>query len=255
MTDEITAAFLDQFADHGVDVNGLIVPGRSVEAVLARHAINLVVNNNDEAFKLYLRGSATAVRYKGRDLLLTTQHQLRGVDETQVAMLTDNGSHIITSGGRRGYTPHLDTDAFDLIAFDFTAPCGERPDLKSRFFDLHKGPPDVVNTQVLAMLLAGYPFALQLYELEDKNHLGLIRRNVTCLPHSQPSDEATLVVQAVQPLDIDPDGMSGGPAFIIQYESDGPRAYFAGIIVRGGRELFTIVKVGFVLGFLRSVYG
>ena len=57
MTGETATTILDQFANHGVNVNGLIVPGRSVEAVLARHAINLVVNNNDEAFKLYLSGS------------------------------------------------------------------------------------------------------------------------------------------------------------------------------------------------------
>ncbi len=246
---------LGQFAVHGVNVNGLIVPGRSIESLLARHALNLVVNNHEcETYKVLLRGSATAVRYKGRELLLATQHQLKGIDETQVAMLTDSGSHIITSGGRRGYTTRSDTDAFDLIAFDFTAPCADRPELKKRFFNFHSAPPAVPDSQIRAMLLAGYPFAVQLYELEDKNHLGLIRRNIACLPHSQPSDDATLMVKTVRPLDIDPDGMSGGPAFVILDDNGGPEAYLAGIIVRGGRELFTIIKVGVVLEFLRSVF-
>lgn len=246
---------LSHFVEQGVDVNGLVVPGRSVEAVLARHALNLVVNNEgDEVFKVFLRGSASAVRYKGREILLTTQHQLKGIDKKQVAMLTDNGSHIITSSGLRSYTPRPDTDAFDLIAFDFSAPCAARPELKKHFFDLQGAPRECPGSRVLGMLLAGYPFAMQLYDLEDRNHLGLIRRHVTCVPHSQPSDEATLIVKTVQPLDIDPDGMSGGPAFIIQYDADGPRAYFAGIIIRGGCECFTIIKVDFVLGFLRHVF-
>jgi hypothetical protein len=66
----------DQFAGRGVDVNGLIVPGRAIEGVLARHAFNLVVNNNDETFKVSLIGSATAVRRGGREILLSTHHQL-----------------------------------------------------------------------------------------------------------------------------------------------------------------------------------
>jgi hypothetical protein len=95
---------VDRFAKLGVSLNGVIVPGRSIESVLARHALSLVINNEgDETFKLSLPGSATAIRYRGHDLMLITQHQLKGVDESQVAMLTDDGSRIITSSGRRGY--------------------------------------------------------------------------------------------------------------------------------------------------------
>lgn len=98
---QIHDTLLDQFLNLGVDVNGLIIPGRSIETVLSRHAFNLVVNNDDDVFKVSLVGSGTAIRYRGHELLLATQHQLRGVDVSQVAMLTDNGSHIITSGGLR----------------------------------------------------------------------------------------------------------------------------------------------------------
>ncbi len=35
----------------------------------------------------------------------------------------------------------------------------------------------------------------------------------------------------MQPLKDNPDGMSGGPAFVIQLERGRPRAYFAGIDV------------------------
>ncbi|PRD44391.1 hypothetical protein C5748_07375 [Phyllobacterium phragmitis] len=246
---------LSQFARLSVDVNGLTIPGRSIESVLARHAFNLVVNNDDEIFKVSLIGSATAVRFRGRDILLTTQHQLGGVDMSQVAMLTDSGSHIITSGGSRGYDPHPDSDAHDIVAFDFTEPCKDWPVLKKRFFELTRRPPDVPNDQVLAILLSGYPSDDQTYEVHENNHLGLARRHVACLPHSQPSDQALLTVQAVRPLKEHPDGMSGGPAFVIQLEVGGPRAYFAGIILRGGRTYFHILKAGFVFEFLNSAFG
>ena len=97
-------------------------------------------------------------------------------------MLTDSGSHVITSGARRGYSPHPDSDVHDIVAFDFTEPCKDRPELRNRFFDLRAAPPDVFKVQVLAMLLAGYPTADQEYEIHENNHLGIVRRHVVCLP-------------------------------------------------------------------------
>ncbi len=245
---------LDQIVDLSVNVNGLIIPGRSVQSVLARHAFNLFVANDDEVFRVSLVGSATAVRYRGREILLTTQHQLKGVDESRVAMLTDSGSHSITSGGRRGYRPHPDSDAHDIVAFNFTEPCRDRPEMKKRFFDLRSAPPNTLNVHVLAMLLAGYPSSDQVYELHENNHLGLAQLQVACLPDSQPNDEALLTVKAVPPLKQHPDGMSGGAAFVIQWENGRPKAYFAGIIIRGGKELFRILKAGFVIAFLDSAF-
>lgn len=247
---------LAQFAGHGVDVNGLIIPGRAIESTLARHALNLVVNNNDETFKVSLIGSATAVYRGGREILLTTQHQLRGVEPSQVAMLTESGSHIVTSGGYRGFPPHPQTDAHDIVAFDFTEPCKDRPELKKHFFDLSRVPPEVVvaDADVIAMLLSGYPAYEQNYDIYETNHLGLTRRQVVCQPHSQPSDNALLTVRVVRPLAKHPDGMSGGSAFVIRLEHGRPHAYFAGIIVRGGRHTFTILRASVVCAFLDTVF-
>jgi hypothetical protein len=253
-TNHIDITVFDQLAGHGVDVNGLIIPGRAIEGVLARHAFNLVVNNNDEQFKVSLIGSATAVRRGGREVLLTTQHQLRSVEPSLVAMLTDSGSHVITSGGYRGFPPHPETDAHDIVAFDFSNPCKDRPELKKRFFELSRVPPEVLDSNVIALLLSGYPADDQIYDVHENNHLGLTRRNVVCQPHSQPNDDALLTLQVVRPLENHPDGMSGGSAFVIRLEHGKPHAYFAGIIVRGGRDFFTILKASVVCAFLDTVF-
>ena len=79
------------------------------------------------------RARTTAIRYRGHDLMLITQHQLKGVDERQVAMLTDDGSRIITSSGRRGYHPNPESDANDVVAFNFTEPVAAFPELRPRF--------------------------------------------------------------------------------------------------------------------------
>jgi hypothetical protein len=245
---------VDQFASESVHVNGLIIPGRAIEGVLARHSFNLIVNNNDDIFKVSLVGSATAVRRGGRYILLTTQHQIQGIEPSQIAMLTDTGDRIITSGGYRGYPPHPETDAHDIVAFDFTEPCNDRPELKKRFFDLSAMPPEVRDSNVVAMLLSGYPAHDQKYDIHENNHLGLVRRNIVCQPQSQPSDAALLTVRVVRPLEKHPDGMSGGSAFVIRLEHGKPHAHFAGIIVRGGRNSFSILKASVVCAFIDAVF-
>ncbi|MBN8916336.1 MAG: hypothetical protein J0I31_12145 [Rhizobiales bacterium] len=241
---------IDRFADLGVELNGLIIPGASVDAVLGRHAFNLFVHNDHDLYKVSLIGSATAIRYRKREFLLTTQHQLRGIDLPNVAMMTDTGSHVITSAGSRHFEPRSDTDAYDITAFEFTEPCAAYPELKRRFFNLRRVPNDVLNIDVIGFLLTGFPSKAQAYEIADKNHIGVGRLAVVCTLEPQPNDPALLCVKAVSPLDLDPDGMSGGSAFVIQMQDGRPQAFFAGIIIRGGLEHFYVLKSGFVRAFL-----
>lgn len=250
-----TKTLLDNFASLSVRVNGLIVPGRSIESTLARHAFSLVVNNDHEIYKISLVGSATPVLFKGRHILLCTNHQLEGVDPQQVSMLMDDGSLVVTSNGFRSYAVSDETDAYDIAAFDFSDAVAAHPELKRRFFRFDHVPPDALNVNILAVLVAGYPTDDQKYDLEELNHIGLARRHVVCAPHEQPTDAAVLTLRAHTPLTKDPDGMSGGPAFAIQLVDGQPSAYLAGMVVRGGLEYFHIIKSGFVMAFLDSVYG
>lgn len=245
---------IGKFQKLSVELNGLVIPPQLIERALARHSFNLFVSHEDETFKVSLVGSATAVRYRGRNLLLTTQHQLRGVDEQKVCMLTDSGSHAITSSGCRHYSTSSETDAYDIATFDFTEPCKDWPELEKRFFNLTAAPPRVPDEQILAILLTGYISTDQVYEIHENNHLGLARRQILCLPDSQPTDQALLAVRAERPLEDHPDGMSGGSAFVIQLQNDRPQAYFAGIIVRGGKNLLYILKASVVLEFLAHAF-
>jgi len=219
---------LGRLVSEGVALNGLIIPGRSVERALSRYTFNLIIENGeDETFKVLLGGSATAIRYCGREILLATQHQVSNIDLDRVAMLTDSGSHAITSAGMRAYKPSPDTDAHDIVAFDFTEPCKTRHELRKRFFNLSDIQPDVPIDKIGAILLSGYPFSDQTYDIEENNHLGLSRRNISCTPHSQPSDNALFAVTPHRTLKFNPDGMSGGSAFSIIMTPNGYRAYFS----------------------------
>ena len=227
---------LDGLVQTSATLNGLAIPGRSLETALARHAFNLFVNHADGTYKVLLRGSGTAIEYKGRRLLLCTQHQLDGIDRQNVGMLADDGSILVTSGGMRHYHPSTETDAYDLVAFDFTEATAYYPLFKKRFFPLHRIPPYVPFNDVVGFNLTGFPFADQNYDVGETNHIGIGRRQVLCtLDPEVPADDVLLRLKPREPLDFDPDGMSGGSAFVIQVVDGVFCVDFAGIIVRGGR--------------------
>ena len=243
---------IEELAELSVDVNGVIVPGRSLHGRLMRHTFCLVVHNDDPLFKVSLIGSATAVRYRDKYILLCTAHQLKGVDPQRVSMLLDDGSYLITSAGFRSNLLPEGGDANDFVGFDFTEPVAAHPDLGRRFFELREVPPPTIKEHIMAVLLTGFPSKRQLYELEDKNHLGFVKLNIVCEPDELSNDPALMRVRPVAPLAVDPDGMSGGSAFMVHYDTGRLRAYFSGIIVRGGRDGFYILHPGLILQFLRS---
>jgi hypothetical protein len=121
------------------------------------------------------------------------------------------------------------------------------------FFDLRGMPPDAPNTDIVFAVVAGFPCKDQKYELEEKNHIGKFKRIVVCQPDPDTYDPALLCLCTNEPLDFDPDGMSGGSAFVVQIVNGVFRAYFAGIVVTGGRDRFHIIKVGHIHRFLAAV--
>lgn len=165
-------------------------------------------------------------------------------------MLSRDGSYAISSGGSRHFVDKKDSDRYDLMAFDFTEPCAELPHLRERFFDFREPPPPKTSDRAVVVIVSGFPFLDQKYELEEKNHLGLVKRIVICLPDGQPSDDTMLRLKPVETLDFDPDGMSGGSAFIVHMVGTELQAHFAGIVMRGGRDYFHILKAGAVRAFL-----
>lgn len=241
---------IENLIDHSVDLNGVFVPVGSVQSVLGRYAQSLFVMNDHEIYRVSTAGSATAVRYRGRYLLVCCRHQLKNIDPSRIAILTHDGEHCLSSGGFRHFDNSLnDWDYHDLAAFDFTEPCLAYPSIRERFYLLKSPPPDGPNVQVPFLILAGYPSKSQDYDLDD-NRLGLAKRIQICVLDSQPLDDSLLLLRTVDSANYDPDGMSGGSAFSVHMVDGASTAYFAGVIVRAGNGFFRIVKAGYVLRFL-----
>jgi len=241
--------------EHSVKVDHIFIPGNSLESYLGKFVTNLGVWYNDDVFKLGLVGSATPVLYKDRYFLLCSKHQLKGVNTEDVCLLYPDGSNVVTSSGVRHFNTSEETmtsDAYDLAAFEFTAPVLEHPILKHLFFRFNSLPPDTMTDEIIAFVTAGFPCDDQRYELEERNHIGLVKRILTALPDHQPHDESLLQLKYVRPLDFNPDGLSGGPAFVVQKVDNDFQAFLAGMMVRSGKSHCHILKVGFLKSFLDS---
>lgn len=244
---------LDRLVDTSVRFNGLMIPASTLTTALARYVDNLCVWNDHDTYKVSLVGSAVPIKYLGRYFLLCTNHQLQGSQLENVSLLSRDGQTIITSSGVRHFSDESRSDYLDLAAFEFTEPCEAHPDLKERFFALREIPPDAPSADFVFAVVAGFPSQDQNYELEEKNHIGRFKRIVGCQLDPSSYDPALLCLRTNEPLGFNPDGMSGGSAFVVQAVDGEFRAYFAGVVVTGGQDRFHIIKVGHIERFLRTL--
>jgi hypothetical protein len=226
--DQTTQGVLDRLVGTSVRLNGLMMPASTLSTTLARYVDNLFVWNDHDTYKVSLVGSAVPIRYGPRYYLICTNHQLRGRQLENVSLLSRDGQTIITSSGVRHFSGESGSNYLDLAAFEFTEPCEAHPDLKERFFELRDIPPDAPNTDFVFAIVAGFPSQDQNYELEEKNHIGKFKRIVVCQLDPSTYDPALMCLRTNEPLGFNPDGMSGGSAFVVQVVDGEFRAYFAG---------------------------
>lgn len=235
------------------ELNGIEIPFSSLSGALAKYVTNLVVMNDDPVYRVSLCGSATPIRFMDRFFLACCHHQLEGRRLEDVGLLSGDGKTFVTSAGVRHFVQKTDSDRSDLVVFDFTEPCRDHLELQPRFYHLRDIPPDAPNVDTLFLQVSGFPSRVQRYELEEKNHLGLVKHKVICDLDAQSHDHAVLRLKTLETLTVDPDGMSGGSTFTVQMVHGRPKAFLAGVTLRGGYDHFHILKVGYIRSFLKSI--
>ncbi len=234
-------------------LNGVLIPMSAIGDSLARYVTNLVVKQDDPVYRVSIPGSASLLQYRGSYFLVCCRHQLKGVDFERVGLLSAEGSSLFTSAGVRHHLLRTESDFSDLIVFDFTEPCRDRPELRDRFFRFREIPPDGVNSDTIFVQVTGFPSDDQKYELGEKNHLGSVKRRILCELAPPPADDALVRLRPFEPLQFDPDGLSGGSAYTVQMVAGQPTAFFAGIVVRAGQTDIYVLKSGYIRSFLNAM--
>lgn len=237
-----------------VSVDGLQVGIRSVQSVLAKYAVGVVIVSDHDIYNVFLRGTGTLLRNKDRFFMICCHHQIRGEELDRVGFFPTDEPVVITSAGVRIFDNPTETDLSDLAIFDFTEPVKENPGMERLFFNFNEHPPNAYNTDTAFVQVAGFTTHHQAYELgEEPNHLGLVKMNITYVLDSPSNDPAVLKLRPVQEmLHFDPDGLSGGSAFSVQFVGGNAKAFFAGIVCRAGKNSAYIIKSNHILAALKA---
>lgn len=252
---------IEDMLKHAIQLNRLLIPIQSIEGVLCNYTHPLVVWNNDKTFPVSLIGSAICVYYRNKYLLLCTRHQLKLLDGRSyedVGLLDKDGGYFCSATGISHFLEPLnEVDLHDLVVFNFTKPCQARSHMKQLFFNLESVIPDTASEQIVGFFASEYPSKELDYGLaEEPKRLALRRAQVFCelAPYSeQPKEDSTLLrLTPRDPLSFNPNGMSGGSAFAIQFVNGAPHAYLAGMIVRAGTNSVYILKSGSMISFINS---
>jgi hypothetical protein len=190
-------------------------------------------------------GSATGISYRGKKLLVSTAHQLKGIPEQAVGVVNLDKNTYVSSAGISRYLSTggpPDNDARDLCVFEFTEQVLQNLNLQRRFFTLNADKLLEDRDEVLGYLAYGCPFGDQNYDLYENNHLGTVIRSMVCDLDQQPADTALGACRTLAPMAFDPNGLSGGPEFAIVLERSELVLKFAGIINRAGGGIIRFIR-------------
>lgn len=106
-----------------VEVEGIHIPANSLRSRLHSYGQPLVRFMRNSDFQFQLIGSATGLAYRGRNLIVSTAHQLEDIPESDVGVIDIDRNTYISSAGFTGYMSterHNEDDGRDLAVFEFT---------------------------------------------------------------------------------------------------------------------------------------
>lgn len=234
-------------------VNGILVPATSLQSCLHRFVSNLVIWTDDPNYKIQLPGSSTGISYYAYKYIVCTMHQIKDISFKKAGILLPDNSTYLSSSGF-SYLSNSDQansdDNYDLIAFDFTDQATKIAGLSGRFFQLNSGDTLEEKEEIVAYLAYGYPSADQRYEVDDKKHVGLVSRSMTCHPVETPFAYSLGACRLASPEKFDMDGLSGGPVFASVASGSNIVVKLAGIINRAGNGMIHFIRAKAVQNLL-----
>ncbi|KJF73157.1 hypothetical protein ASD46_09045 [Rhizobium sp. Root491] len=235
-------------------VNGLSVALQNIQAVLSRYTVCVVAVNDDPTYPVTLCGSGTLLCYSGRLYMVCCYHQVKDVDLSRIGIFASDEAVVITASGVLQFAQDNVSEANDIIAFDFTESVKGTPSLQSLFFNFRAIPPNAPSTHTAFLQVAGFSFEHQEYHLgEEESRLGLVKVKVIYQLERPSNDRAVLVLRTAEgPLNFNPNGLSGGSAFSVQFVNDKAMAFFAGMICRAGASEAYMIKSNYIEAALRS---
>lgn len=245
------------FSAASVRIGRLWVPGRDVEAILARYAklIFCVTGLNEHPYSLV--GSATAARIGNRCALFCCKHQISEFRPDEVTISVDKEGKTLVSGSNFVWINkdgiNDEEEFLDLCAMVYDTPRYKEPSLRSGFFDLLSV--DCWNGDRSSQFyVIGYPTSLRSVDYEIP-HID-VKQIITSATYAGASHAANLhQIRMTRTATFSSDGLSGAPVFFISRDRNGFFVGLAGIVTRGSdtSDFLHFVDVRIVLQFFEKI--
>lgn len=270
-------SFLTAAMKLAIPMNGVLVPfNRSLEN-LQRFCRPVLFHNDDPMFDLSCSGSCLLFRHAGRNLMLSTHHQLttQGRDPQEVVLIVDE-----PDGRKVALTPNEASRAVlklpeqanlaDIFLAEYASERNSR-NLASQFFALNidatRDLRSVSPEKVVLIFSIGYPTRFSSFETsfdeEESSVKGLDVTSRWVKLYLQPAAADAWDQENRVPLKLheryqaeigDPDGFSGSPVFFV-YQDDSKQAHlgFAGMITHANKEgRFNIYETGYIRQIVKA---
>lgn len=241
-----------------VRVNDIYVPFKSCVDNLQRFCRPVFFHNDNPIFELSCSGSSLLFRYRGRNLMLCTRHQLvnQGRDPDDIVLIFEEND-----GRKVALAPNEATRVIipipeqrnleDIFIAEFHSARGDR-NLEPQFLrldlDTTADMRSVPQEKILLVFAIGYPTRFSSFETKvdaDDAATGVDVISRWCKLYLVPAERSVwdhdfrvpLVVHERYHADVgDPDGFSGSPVFFL-YQDNSKQAHlgFGGMITDANR--------------------
>ncbi len=169
-----------------------------------------LLNADDPDFPVSRRGSASRVKYRNREFLYATEHQLERYDPQDVGIINPDNQNFVSSNACQFSRAHvLGGTIHDLRMYDFSESVRAGALANSGWFDLRR---HFVEGERVALTIAlGYPHL-------DRN-IDYDNRDIPLSPRAVFGNYTGTSIAGLESMDInpaldyDPDGFSGGPFY------------------------------------------
>lgn len=244
-------AYLNDIGLTSVRCRGLLVPCKSMPAVLARSVRPLIFETDDPTYNFSMRGSCSLVRSPTEYLVIFTEHQRRDFAAQSIRVVSGfTGGNPLSVDTFLVVNPNDGEEYEDIRALRVSKSHHNASDLTD-FYMLSDHLPPIRQARML--IAVGVPTFHSRVEYEPTHvHAGTI-----CIPcvYQRPWPSVrglhTVRTKAAPGRNTWPlDGLSGGAIFSIDGTCGSYTAHLRGISLRGGHEslhYMDIAAVGLII--------
>lgn len=238
-------------------VNDIWIPGKYVEATIARYAKLIFCLNPSPEYPYSLRGSATGIRLGDRCFIFCCKHQIADYRPDDVTVPADDSGKLLISGSRfiqaRKDKHNAEEEVHDVCAITFNPEDYEIQNLSAHFFAVEQEHIWTGETDA-HFFVFGYPTHLRDVDYESPAHIA-VKKTVTSARYVRPTNASGVhVIEMTRTSAFATDGLSGGPVFYLGRDQNGFFMGLAGMVLRGGEtsDFLHFFEARYLLRFLQE---